>query len=988
MGSKSGFDSLDECFDDLTPHIFAVETGLSSDPPMNWRVPCLDGLTLVSNSDAHSPLNLGREANLLDTALEYSSIKSAIKSGDPKRFLGTFEFYPEEGKYHLDGHRNCDICLHPKNSMAQNGICPVCGKPLTLGVLYRVEELANRPDGVKPETAPAFYSIVPLAEILSEIFKVGPKSKKVQHSYMSVLEALGPEFEILHNLSADEIDKAGVPLLGEAVKRIRQKKVHISPGYDGEYGKVTVFTPQEREELLGQRSLFTIPSSPEKKRKKNPAKTKIISKDIKKSRLKAYEKKPDTFKDTDNDADILHNLNNEQRKAVQSGNGPLLIVAGPGTGKTRTLTHKIAYMITEKKALPENILAVTFTNKAVQEMSSRLKSLLNGLTPLPFVATFHSLCYKILKDQNNNNSYTIIDDNDRKYLISDAVKYIKQKGVSVSIKPDTLLNMIISAKQQILGPGDDLNAVGGCNSELLSLAYKTYQKFLSMQSLFDYEDLIFNVVKRLETENKFCGRYRDKFKHIFVDEYQDINQGQYRIIRALAAPEEKGRGLCVIGDPNQSIYGFRGSDVQYFNKFIANYPEAKVIKLTRNYRSARAILEASYQIISGPIISNPIISDPVVSKQVIKDNNDSKSRIYSEIDGVKTISILESATEKAEAVSIGKTIENLIGGIGFHSIDFGKTRNSDHTGLYGFSDFAVLYRTNSQGEIIADFLEKAGIPCQMASRENIFCRKGIQEIISLLKTTSGHGSCIDFEKLADLKGSGIDKKTLDIFNASCFDKNLAPKEGMINIRDLPLQNISIKRRSKLIDFAGNLLRLEKDTKNMTVENRLLYLLENTGMSEAVKSDPETKDVFLNLIDISTKFGADTADFFESFALQTDTDLYDSQSEKVSLMTMHTAKGLEFPVVFIAGCEKDYIPFKKSENENADIDEERRLFYVAMTRAKEKLFFTYAKKRRIYGKNIDRSLSPFVGDIEKSLKKHETSGFKRIKENAPIQLGLF
>jgi len=259
FGSKSGFDSIEECFEDLSNYIYAVETGLSSDPPMNWRVSGLDGLTLISNSDAHSPSNLGREANIFKTTLSYPNIISAIKTGNQREFLGTFEFYPEEGKYHLDGHRKCQVCLKPSQSIANNGLCNVCGKPLTLGVLYRVKELADRPEGLKPEKSHPYYNLIPLAEILSEILNVGPKSKKVQRNYMAALESLGPEFEILHNLSINNIEKAGIPLLGEAINRMRKKEVNISPGYDGEYGRVRVFRQGEKEKLLGQKQLFVVP---------------------------------------------------------------------------------------------------------------------------------------------------------------------------------------------------------------------------------------------------------------------------------------------------------------------------------------------------------------------------------------------------------------------------------------------------------------------------------------------------------------------------------------------------------------------------------------------------------------------------------------------------------------------------------------------------------------------------------------------------------
>jgi uncharacterized protein (TIGR00375 family) len=241
LGSKSGFDSVYECFDDLTPHIFAVETGLSSDPPMNYRVSSLDSLTLVSNSDAHSATKLGREANIFNTDFSYTAIYDAIKDGDPDKFLGTYEYFPEEGKYHLDGHRKCGIRFYPEESIKNNGICPVCKKSLTLGVLYRIEELADRKTGIKPEKNYPFYSIMPLENILSEILKVGPRSKKVQKNYLSAIETLGSEFDILYNLSAKEIKQVGIPLLDRAILNMRENKIVLDPGYDGEFGKAKIF---------------------------------------------------------------------------------------------------------------------------------------------------------------------------------------------------------------------------------------------------------------------------------------------------------------------------------------------------------------------------------------------------------------------------------------------------------------------------------------------------------------------------------------------------------------------------------------------------------------------------------------------------------------------------------------------------------------------------------------------------------------------------
>jgi len=251
LGSKSGFDSIQECFEDLTPHIFAVETGLSSDPEMNWRVKSLDGLTLISNSDAHSPMKLGREANIFNTDLSYSHIKNAIKTGDPKLFLGTFDFFPEEGKSHIDGHRKCDHRSWPADSIQREGICPVCSKPMTLGVLYRVEQLADRPLGARPKKNHPFHHSIPLNEILSELLGVGPNTKKVNKVFNELLNTKGPELTILHELPIKAIRYGDVPLLGEAIKRVRNKEIHVFPGYDGEFGKIKVFTSQEKKRLSG-----------------------------------------------------------------------------------------------------------------------------------------------------------------------------------------------------------------------------------------------------------------------------------------------------------------------------------------------------------------------------------------------------------------------------------------------------------------------------------------------------------------------------------------------------------------------------------------------------------------------------------------------------------------------------------------------------------------------------------------------------------------
>jgi uncharacterized protein (TIGR00375 family) len=254
FGAASGFDSLEECFGELTPHISAIETGLSSDPLMNWRLSALDHITLISNSDAHSPAKIGREANIFETEIGYGPLIAAIRTR--KGFAGTIEFFPEEGKYHYDGHRACEVGLSPKETVRENYRCPVCGKKVTIGVMHRVEKLADREEGFRPAGAPTFVSVIPLQEIIAETLKVGPNSKKVNETYMTLIERLGSEFRILMDATPEEIEQAGSPKIGEAVARVRSGKVHIAPGYDGEYGRIKIFEAVGRKPAKGQKRLF------------------------------------------------------------------------------------------------------------------------------------------------------------------------------------------------------------------------------------------------------------------------------------------------------------------------------------------------------------------------------------------------------------------------------------------------------------------------------------------------------------------------------------------------------------------------------------------------------------------------------------------------------------------------------------------------------------------------------------------------------------
>ena len=966
FGSKSGFDSVEECFEDLTPHVFAVETGLSSDPPMNWRVGNIDGLTLVSNSDAHSPANLGREVNLFNTELSYPAIKNALETGDPEAFGGTIEFFPQEGKYHQDGHRKCHVNLHPKAAIELNGVCPVCGHPLTLGVLHRVEALATRPEGGKPEKTHPYYSVIPLAEILSEIVGTGPKSKKVQGYYQRVLGAIGPELAILHTLPLAEIDAAGIPLLTEAIRRMRAENVHISPGFDGQYGEIKVFSRAERDQLIGQQALFNGPAPGGGQSKSTGGSQKKTVKKSDKSSKKPDRQPAAPAAETPADAGILAGLNTEQKQAVLHAAGPLMIVAGPGTGKTRTLTCRIAHLVQTQTARADQILAVTFTNKAAAEMAERLSAFLGKKAEQPPAVTFHAFCSRFLKETRFSRDFAIIDDDERLQLVREAIDRLGQMGTEIKGRADRVLDQIICAKQLILGPGDEPAVLGVLDAAKLAAVYSAYQQLLETQQLWDYEDLILKTVDILETDPVIRDEYQGRYPYIFVDEYQDLNYGQYRIIQALTRPDGD---ICVIGDPDQSIYGFRGSDVKFFNCFMSDFPKATQIRLLKNYRSTETILEASYQAIRAHTL------------------NAGADRVRSGIDGPAMIRFLNAPSEKAEAVTIGKTIEQMVGGTGLYFDDFGGNETARHQDYRAFSDFAVLYRTRHQGELIAETFDKAGIPFQMATKQNLFRRKGIQELIACLKLLEGSGAYADFDQAVQTIEPGIQPSDIKLLKEWGYTNRLPLNGLMAEAERLNFDGLSPSAKSQLGRFFSVIAQYSREISGLTVGQKLQYLEAKPGFAAACRADARAREAFDRVMSMAGQFKDNAAAFLESAALQTDPDSYDARSQKVALLTLHAAKGLEFPVVFVAGCEDGYIPLRHGSGTVSDPAEERRLFYVAMTRAKTMLFLTRASSRHIYGKKAERSRSPFLADIEDRLLSEEYSEAKP-KKSKQQQLNLF
>ncbi len=811
FGSKSGFDSIEECFGTLSKYIFAAETGLSSDLPMNWRVKNLDGLNFVSNSDAHSPRFLGRNASVFNTDLSYFAIRDALEQRDHK-YTGTIDMYPEQGKYHYDGHRKCNVCLNPVQSIEMNGICPECGRPMTLGVLHRVQDLAGRPEGFVPENRHGYQNIIPLCDILSEIFQVGPNTKKVTRNYNRAIEIIGPELEILLDKDIKEIEKTNIPLLARAVEKMRQGDVKTFPGFDGEFGKVRIFDAHEMEKLKGD-NLTLFGGAPVKKKKKKKTESPGILPETNDKKQKQSNKKEKKKR---------QGLNNEQKKIVLAKGFPLIVEAGPGTGKTRTLTEKIARLITCDGVSPDSILALTFTTRAAKEMEQRLALLVENKKQKSknvCTTTFHAFCLMILKEFTSFK-FEIADNDVRESLIKAACK-------DTRIKPSRADLWIQKIKQSQAGP--EIPEKNG-NKDLINI-FKKYEELLTKNNLVDFEDLITLGIEFFQGNGESAIKIKKRFTHIFVDEYQDINKGQYILVKNLA---QKGENLMVIGDPDQSIYGFRGSDNKYFNRFIHDFPGSRKITLTENFRSTQTILDASFQLITD------------------QDRPSSKTRIFSNQEGGRQkIIIMETASDKAEAVAIGKMIESLMGGVSSLS----SARQTDYNEKeYSFADFAVLFRTRKQSKVFEEIFEKANLPFQSVNTEK--------------------------------------KK---------------PKE-------------------------------EKNSHELIID---------------------------------------------------DQDLLAIKAEKISLLTMHASKGLEFPVVFVAGCEEDYIPFSKSFDNIEDIEEERRLFYVAMTRARDILCLTHAEKRVIFGRPAQRKKSRFLASIQEELKQYQKSNLQKKKRPALYkQLELF
>ena len=862
LGSKSGFDAIADCYADLAEHIFAVETGLSSDPEMNWRVSSLDRYRLVSNSDAHSAPALAREATVLDCGLDYHAVKAALRTGDG--LDGTIEFFPEEGKYHADGHRACGVNWEPERTREAGGRCPECGRPLTVGVLSRVQDLADRPAGTRPGSAEGFavHHLVQLPEILGEIHGVGARSKTVEGELASLVAALGPELDILLRTPVEEIATAGGEVFAEAIARLRTGQVNRIPGYDGEYGIIRLFAPGELRS--GSDALFDVPVPAPRRVLPTPpggagARRRLAARassppppiappPIAPPPIASPPSPHEPFEPMlagmeEVGTGLLDRLDALQRVAASAPGGPLLIVAGPGTGKTRTLTHRIAYLCAEMNVFPERCLAITFTRRAAEEMRTRLTGLLGPVADDVTVATFHALGLAILRENATAAGlpagFRVADEAERAAAAAEA--------------------------------GEDR---------------VRYVSLLRAAELVDLDELVTLPLALLAGSPALVEEYRKRWQWVFVDEYQDVDPAQYELLRLLVPADGN---LCAIGDPDQAIYSFRGADVRFFLRFAQDFVDARLVRLTRNYRSAAPILAAAVQAIAPSTLVRGRRLDP--------------ARLDPD---APLVGRYPAGSVADEADFVVRTVDELVGGVSHRSLDSGRVDSrAVLSGAVSFSDIAVLYRTDAQSGPLVDALARAGIPVQKRSHNRLRDRAGVAAIARELRFADGLGGAL----------------------------------------------------AARVRLAGTVL----------AERLAAPTLDESTVDAGVTAEDLWAAVDL-VTPLAQRCGDDLARFLTEIATGAEVDALDPRAEAVTLLTLHAAKGLEFPVVFVVGCEDGLLPLRLpgSSPAHEEVAEERRLFFVGLTRAQDRLYVSHSARRYRYGSEREMSPSPFLDAIDAGL----------------------
>jgi DNA helicase-2/ATP-dependent DNA helicase PcrA len=641
---------------------------------------------------------------------------------------------------------------------------------------------------------------------------------------------------------------------------------------------------------------------------------------------------------------ILDNLNLRQQEAVKVKEASILVIAGAGSGKTKVLTHRIAYLIFQKKINPRNILAVTFTNKAAQEMKDRIefiskdisnRKIMEGL----WMGTFHSICARILRHEIDilgyDKNFVIYDKGDQLSMIRRCLKTLDLDSKKYS--PNIISSIIDKAKNNLEDVEKfEYNALN-FYKKIVARVYKQYQEELFENNALDFSDLILLTVKLFKEKPEILENYQNKFKYTLVDEYQDINFAQYQLVKLLSG---KYNSLFVVGDPDQSIYKFRGADLSNILRFEQDFPHSRVIKLEQNYRSTKVILEGA--------------------TNLIKHNRNRKEKeLWTDKKSGEKIRCYEAVSALDEAVFVSQEIIKL-------------NMEKDKA----FKNFAILYRTNAQSRAFEEVFSKRGIPFRVVGGLRFYERKEVKDILAYLRFIHDQKDGISFLRIINNAKLGIGKITLSKIEELARKNNLnfhqALKQGLRAIK------ISADRKEAINKFASLIDRLNEKKKEIKGSELLVELIKEINYYEELKKEGEFKaqskiENIKELILAVQEFEENNEDksltaFLEYVVLITDIDLYKGEEDVVTVMTLHSAKGLEFPVVFITGFEEGIFPHSRSLNSGEELEEERRLCYVGITRAKERLYLTYAWRRNLNGNTLFNSVSRFISEIPKHLKE--------------------
>ena len=648
--------------------------------------------------------------------------------------------------------------------------------------------------------------------------------------------------------------------------------------------------------------------------------------------------------------DILKGLNDKQYEAVVNTEGPCLVIAGAGSGKTKVLTHKIAYLIGEKQVKPWNILAITFTNKAANEMKERIGNLVGDVAADIWMGTFHSICVRILRrfiDRIGfDSSFIIFDTSDQRTLVKACIKSI---GLDDKMFTDrSVLSEISNAKNEMLEPDQyTVRANGDFRKEKIALVYEMYQKRLKENNAIDFDDIINYTIKILMENPDILEYYSDKFHYVLVDEYQDTNKAQFTLVTMFAS---KNGNITVVGDNDQGIYSFRGADISNILNFERDFPGTKIIKLEQNYRCTGNILKAA----------NAVIKNNEVTY---------KKELWTENEVGNLPAVYSAKNEYDEGTYIAQQIEHL--------------RREEY---YKYSDFAILYRMNTQSRAIEEILRRESIPYKIIGGLKFYERKEIKDVISYLRLIQNPSDNISLKRVINEPKRGIGKTSLDNIEKLAEDTGISMYEIIKNADQYGLNRVFLNSR----EFVNVIEELRNKKDDMKISELIKETLNKSGYTKALEEENtieaenriENLDEFLT---VAIEFEDESAenklsDFLEGITLSSDIDNMEETDDSVTLMTLHSAKGLEFPVVFLVGMEEGIFPGYKSISEPKELEEERRLCYVGITRAKKNLFLTCSKQRTIFGSTSCNPISRFLKEIPEELLDGYDEAFGENQEN--------